>query len=242
MIWYVGRLIPGTPRGVGHTAYSIFINFNLFVSQNPQSNFDDAAKFVLKSRKSTYKKTNDEEIEFFINISTSLGDLITIVIIVEDPAAFNYTNAHSTRSSLRNFYQKYCPSELKKLSKTDFIIRMVHEKRTKYKAILNILSPLTDRFVVAFEEADYFSIGRTLEYITKTYFYDNEIRDIAKELIEYVMDGDDVSAARVMMSLIEHDSSAKPHIEAGFSAIVSGDNQLAFDEFLKAFTFVKRNT
>lgn len=240
MIGYIGRLIPGMPRGVGHTAHSIFRDYNLFISANPQSTFDEAARFVLKSRKSTYRKTNDEEISFFLEISDSPGDLITIAVNIEDPDCFNSINEHTTRSSLRHFYQKYCPSEIKSIAKINFILRSVHEKRSRYKVNLNVLSVLTESFVFAFEEADWFRIGQTVGYISKKYLDDTELKIMAKEMIENIMDADETSAVCIMMPLIKYDNEARPHIETGFSAITSGDMQLAFDEFIKAFSIVKR--
>lgn len=241
MIGYLGRIIPGMPRGVGHTAYSIFKEFNIYTSLNPHSSFDSAAKFVLTSRKSTYKKTSTEELDFFTKIASSLGDIITIAVRIEDPACFDFVNIQTTRSSLRRFYQTYCPSELGSLEKVDFILRMIRDKRSKYKIEISILPTLTEGFVFAFEEDNRFNIERVIGYVSKVYLDSNRLRDIAKELIEYVMAGDEASAVCAIMPLIDFDNEAKPHIETGFSSIISGDMQLAFDEFLKAFSTVKRN-
>jgi len=240
VIGYLGRLIPGMPRGVGHIAFAIFKEYNLFTSLYPSAGFDGAATHVLKTRKATYKKTTDTEIDFLLGITSSIGDLITIAIIVEDPSAFDSVNEHTTMSTLNNFYRKYCPHELRTLQKIEFISRKYYENRDKHGIYLSAVERIAEYFVVSLERSDHYGMSRALKYLTKIYVSEAEMLTIAKRFIEYINDGDVEIALSVIMPLFKNDIEIKQQIDTGIEAFCTDGMQPAFDELVKAFRIIKR--
>lgn len=242
LLW---KIIPDLPGGPGHIAYSVLKKFNLFISATPSADFEDAAKYVLKSRKSTYKKTTDEEIEFFLKFSGRLGDLVTIIIYLDDPTYFSINNRHATVSSIRRVYRKYIPSEIDSFSKIDFLLRRICERRSKHKIDITYLSFIIDRLVCAFNENDFYdieNIERIIKYTSKVYLASSETRDVATNIIQHLMDSEINSATKLILPLINNNVSAGLHIDAGFESLISGKTELAFDELLKAFCIVKRDS
>lgn len=235
----LGKIIPQLPCGAEHTTRAIVKTYSLFMTLSQGEDFRSAAKHTIRKTCDNIPKA--ELVDFLTNLSTRVGDLIIVSLYTKDPSFFTNENFNTTMSAIEKVLSIHCPTEIQSIDKVEFLLRSMDEKNSNYAAIMNIIEPISESFVFAFEEENVYAIERVTKYVTKTYLDRNTLSEFSKTLLEMVFEGEVLSATNHFMSIIRQHESAEPYLKQGFLAIIDGDMQLAYDNVVKAITIVKRN-
>lgn len=125
----IGRLLTKGPGGPVSIAKAILTAYNVCRSVNPDLSQPNVFRQVLQSRYAVIRKLDGREIDVAALSAQSIGDIITIVIQLEVPVAFERHILDDTFFELEKFYMKNAPDELESLTRVPSMIMTAREMK-----------------------------------------------------------------------------------------------------------------
>lgn len=248
---FFSKLIVKGPGGPASIAKTMLRAYNTCRALHPGVDHDDIMKSTLLSRYTVTRKMTSGEMEYCLEISKSIGDLIGLVIYAELPMAFSRDFFEDTLQELEKFYTATVPEELDSIYSIPTNIKNFIEHR-EYEAYaasrrarqhqhltapsrptlptqssdappINERNTKTEELVTAMIEGDTREVKRLFG---KTNATDQQIEQIMNSLV----DGDTILAAKQIAETLLKNSPTSEGYSKTLSlvnAIVDGDEEKA---------------
>lgn len=126
---FLEKLLSKGPGGPASTAKAMLQSYNICRSLNPDIPQTEAFRQVLQSRYSVIRKLDEIEINVAALSAESIGDLITMVLYVDNPISFSRQFLNATFCELEKFYMKNAPEELESLTRVPSMIMVAKDMK-----------------------------------------------------------------------------------------------------------------